>query len=370
MTLKHTTRHTTPQEKTLVVRRSAAERYVLYTLVALAASVIVTRVYLELTGYPQIGGGNLHIAHVLWGGLLLYVAALLPLMFLGSRVLTWSAILNGVGAGLFIDEVGKFITANNDYFYPPAAPLIYAFFLLSVLVYLTVRRDQVDTPQADLVRALDALPDLVQTPLAAAQREAILHNLQSGERSQNPPSAELAALLANFMAQEHFAVVDRSQMNVWQRIWLLVTQNGQRAGQRVHRRLIMFLLGWNGLQALLGLILLLLVVIFSAPSFQSLRTALINDQQLRDMNDWPWLLLQSILQLAVSLIALLAFYYFVRGKDAAGVKAATLSLTISLTMVVLLTFYLNQFAAIGTALFQFVFLVVVNAYRNWYVEEA
>ena len=36
-------------------------------------TVAVTRVYLELTGYPQIGNAELHIAHALWGGLLLFL---------------------------------------------------------------------------------------------------------------------------------------------------------------------------------------------------------------------------------------------------------------------------------------------------------
>ena len=61
------------------VRRDQAESYLLTSLVGFAATVIITRVFLELSGYPQIGNDVLHIAHALWGGLLLFVAALLPL---------------------------------------------------------------------------------------------------------------------------------------------------------------------------------------------------------------------------------------------------------------------------------------------------
>ncbi len=113
------------------VRRDSAERYLSVVLLSFAASVSLTRLFLSLTGYPQIGGGELHIAHALWGGLLLFIAALLPLIIANRWVFGTSATLAGIGVGLFIDEVGKFITQRNDYFYPAAAPIIYTFFLLT-----------------------------------------------------------------------------------------------------------------------------------------------------------------------------------------------------------------------------------------------
>ena len=96
------------------IKRADAERLLLLMLLSFAASVVLTRVYLQLTGYPQIGGGELHIAHMLWGGLLLFVGAMLMLIVANRWVLPTGAILTGIGVGLFIDEVGKFITKYND----------------------------------------------------------------------------------------------------------------------------------------------------------------------------------------------------------------------------------------------------------------
>ncbi len=56
---------------TRLIQREAAERYLFLTLIGFAVSVAVTRFFLSITNYPQIGSGELHIAHVLWGGLLL-----------------------------------------------------------------------------------------------------------------------------------------------------------------------------------------------------------------------------------------------------------------------------------------------------------
>jgi hypothetical protein len=136
------------------VRREGAERYLLVTLVAFAVTVIGTRWFLELTGFPRIGGGDLHIAHALWGGVALFAAALGPILLAGRLVYLVSATLAGIGIGLFIDEVGKLITSTNDYFYPAAAPIIYATFLVAVLVWIRVRRRDAPDARTQLLTAL------------------------------------------------------------------------------------------------------------------------------------------------------------------------------------------------------------------------
>ena len=159
------------------VRREGAERYLLVTLVAFAVTVIGTRWFLELTGFPQIGGGDLHIAHALWGGVALFAAALGPILLAGRIVYLASATLAGIGIGLFIDEVGKLITSTNDYFYPAAAPIIYATFLLAVLVWIRVRRRDRPDPRTQLLTALELLEESVEGDLQDAERDLLQERL-------------------------------------------------------------------------------------------------------------------------------------------------------------------------------------------------
>jgi hypothetical protein len=183
------------------VRRQGADTFLLITLLSFAASVAVTRLFLTLTGYPQIGGGGIHIAHVLWGGLLLFVAALLPLIYANRGVYAVDAVLAGAGIGLFIDEVGKFITQANDYFYPGAAPIIYAFFLLTVLLYLQIRRPPSLDPRAELYRALEGLEEVLDRDLEAHEQAELETHLNAViQRSRQPELSRMASELQDFLA--------------------------------------------------------------------------------------------------------------------------------------------------------------------------
>ncbi|GAA1930294.1 hypothetical protein GCM10009837_65020 [Streptomyces durmitorensis] len=107
------------------------------------ATVLVTRAFLALAGYPKLGGGGaggLHIAHMLWGGLLMMAAIVLMLTFIGRTPRIAAALVGGVGFGLFIDEVGKQITDEPGYFYQPAAGIIYLSFVLLLLLTHLIRR--------------------------------------------------------------------------------------------------------------------------------------------------------------------------------------------------------------------------------------
>lgn len=141
-------------------------------LLSAVTSLLLVRFYLYLTGYPQIGSGGLHIAHMLWGGALMLGGLVISLSSLGARSLRLAAVLGGIGFGVFIDELGKFITRDNNYFYKPTIGLIYAVFIILYLSFNFLSRKR---PLTSREYQLNALAQL---------EEAIVHDMDPTEKSR------------------------------------------------------------------------------------------------------------------------------------------------------------------------------------------
>jgi len=153
-------------------RDLAAGRYLDLFVVGGVSAVLAIRFVLRITGYPSVGGARFHIAHMLYGGLLMAIALLLCLSFLGNRTRLWGALIGGVGFGFFIDEIGKFITRDNNYFYQPSIALIYITFVLIYLAFRDLRLRRRISREEYLVNALNDF------------EEAIINDLQPEERDR------------------------------------------------------------------------------------------------------------------------------------------------------------------------------------------
>ncbi len=142
-------------------------------LVCAVGSVIGNRVFLIITGYPQLGNGTLHISHAIWGALMMAVAIIFAIAFLAPNNRTFIAFIGGCGFGWFIDELGKFITRDVNYFFRPTIALIYIVFVTMYMVFRGIQRRDLGPDEA-LLNALESLKSAAIGELSEPRRAASL----------------------------------------------------------------------------------------------------------------------------------------------------------------------------------------------------
>lgn len=179
--------------------------------IASITSILVIRLFLAATGYPQLGGQGLHIAHMLWGGLLMMIALVLLLAFIGRHIAFSAALLGGIGFGTFIDELGKFITSDNNYFFQPTIALIYVVFVLLFLSFRELERGSSSSQQERLANALYLLAQTTVSGLHEEDKTEILLLLRAHQAHE--PGLRLLA-----EAVEHLPVVPPSKPGPLRRI--------------------------------------------------------------------------------------------------------------------------------------------------------
>jgi hypothetical protein len=164
--------------------------------VTAVASILAIRGFLHLTGYPQLSPGNLHIAHVLVGGIFMLAAMILFQAFTGRAVRSLAALLGGFGFGAFIDEVGKFVTANNDYFFKPSVAIIYIIFIIIYFLMERINRAPCLSDKERLVNVLELTKEAVTQDLRSEDQQRA-QNLLNEADPKNPVTIALSELIKN-----------------------------------------------------------------------------------------------------------------------------------------------------------------------------
>jgi hypothetical protein len=160
------------RESRFFIRNLDAISYLEIFLVSAVAAILGIRLFLGLTGYPQLGGPQLHIAHMLWGGLLMLAAIVILFSFLSRASKRLATVLGGFGFGTFIDEIGKFVTRDHNYFYEPAVALMYISFIVVFLTAHIIRTRWEYSEREFLMNALQEMEELA------------LHNLDRDEQAR------------------------------------------------------------------------------------------------------------------------------------------------------------------------------------------
>jgi hypothetical protein len=301
---------------------------------------------------------------------LLFVAALLPLIFANRWVYQLGAVLAGAGAGLFIDEVGKFITQNNNYFYQPAAPIIYAFFLVCVLVYLQVNQPPPRRTRHEFYAALEAIEEVLDKDLDAGERavlQARLHFVV--EQNDDPQLAHLANEMLDFLNSDWVTLVPSAESRLRDLLERFLNTEGGFLNRKRLRAILATGLGLLGVAALVNFFRLSLpnIVPDTFGHTQALRT----EAGLGLSSSYLyWYSMLGVFNGITGVLLIASLALLPGRREGMALRLGFYVLLVNLTILDLLMFYYFQFDTILLAILQFVILLAVAYYRRQYGNKA
>ncbi len=296
----------------------------------------------------------------------MFIALVLPLTFANPYIPWVTAILGGIGSGLFIDEVGKFITQRNDYFFPLAFPIIYSFILVCVWFALRLRAFRRPDARSQLYNVLDDVKQVLDNDLDphehAELRNRLTHVLRETDDAEERALAE--ALLGFCQSR---AVRLAENPTVLQQTW----HRGRALAFRIPPRpsvrgILVISFGYTALNSVVQLVTFVGLVWSGGRTAlrQALGQSVIVSGKAAYVVDNPILsAVQASAIIVAGLLALGAAALLLGGRDRAGLRFGTASLAISLLLVNLLSFYFNQLYALLATLGETALLLIAMLYR-------
>ncbi len=348
-----------------VVTGGKAAWYMLTMVIAFAITVVVTRLYLELTGYPQLGNDTFHFAHALWGGLLQMIAAILMLIYLNEWIFSLAAILAGVGIGLFIDEIGKFITQANDYFFPLAAPIIYIAFILIVFAYLYIRRQRTDDTRATLYGVLEDLEMLLDDSMDLNTHASLVNRLENiGNKTERTDLTVFANSLLQFLNSDTINIHPPKSTYVSKVLDYLSRFELRWLPKATLHRLLIASFSLLGVISLFKIIVLLGLVIDPHALDNALIVNLLEDNPLiRGVYSFNWYVVLLTIESTVGILYAIAVIGFLGKRDRTAIQISSTGLILSLTIGNTLSFYFDQFSVVVDSLILALVLLLVMRFR-------
>ncbi len=184
-------------------------------------SVLCTRLFLRISGYPTIGRGVWHLSHAIWGGIAMCIGMFMALGFYGRRTKQISAVIFGLGMGMFFDEIGKLVTRDYNYFFKPTGMIIYILFLSLFALYRMLQKKQTKGPVYTLYSILDRIGELAEDDLDEREQKSLLLLI---DRLKESDGSRFANLADGFRSGVLGWKTKKYQTNKWLAWW----RNGRR----------------------------------------------------------------------------------------------------------------------------------------------
>jgi hypothetical protein len=340
-------------------KKEDASESILTAMIWAIFSLLLVRIYLRLTGYPQIGHGAWHISHALFGGMIMTAGTMINLIMQGRGVKKISVAIFGFGLGWFIDEVGKYLTRDYNYFFRPAIIVIYIFFVIMFLIYRYLEKKEVKSNEAIFYSVLSNLEEVVDDDLEKREKRMIVKKLEtvieSGKGNLKLMAVGLLATVKKMTVKE-----DGENINIagWARKIFNLSYD------RIFKRTA----------AVYGL--LIYAVYFSVDKIVDILRIGASSQKMMMIqkfyedydffgkSDVYMIVFKMIFDVVASVLFLTGVRYFLTGKRIKGARFFRYGLYVTIFLVSIFKFYFEQFSGLYEVIIAITLLYVLNRYQR------
>ena len=340
-------------------KKEDASESILTVMIWAIFSLLLVRIYLKLTGYPQIGHGSWHISHALFGGMIMTVGTMVSLTLQGNKVKKFAAGVFGFGLGWFIDEIGKYLTRDYNYFFRPAVLIIYIFFVIMFLIYRYLERTRAKSNETIFYSVLHNLEEVINDDLEKREKKTIVKKLKmvigSSEGNLKLMAVELLSAVRKMKVKE-----DRksSGISVWMRKIFNLSYD-----RIFKRKAVVYGLLAYAIYFSVDKIIDILRIGTSGQKMMMIQK-FYEDYNFFGKSDIYMIVFQMVFDMAASILFLIGVRYFWVGKRIRGVRFFKYGLYVSIFLVSIFKFYFEQFSGLYEVIIAITLLYVLNRYQR------
>ena len=335
----------------IFTKRSTSSDNLLLFLISAAFSVLATRIYLVLLNYPQVARGEIHLAHALLGMILMTIANMTLFSYHGKIVRQFGAVVGGLGFGQIIDELGKLITRNNNYFYQPVPMIIFLIFVSLFFIYRYLDQYTPHSPKEIFYDSLERLEELAEDNFHLSTQkwlESMVAGIESARKKNYQVFADNVLQIAK-TAQ----VKPRPQNGYVQKIrssWHWLEDFTTERRPAFYFLLVVFLI-------------YIVVTLWSTATFTQI-VWLHQFEHLKYRVDTRFelflIVAQYVSQFASALLMIRGFLYLVWRRRIRALQFFRNGLAVNILVTQIATFYFKQFAAVPELLLMVTMFAIVH----------
>ena len=332
------------------VKRDDAGELVLTTMVWAIFSLISARIYLKLTGYPQIGRGIWNISHALFGGLIMTIGMMISLTFRGKGTKKVAAGVFGFGLGWFVD---------NNYFFRPAVLIIYIFFILMLLIYRILERSQIKDNDSLYQSVLDQLREIEDDSLPKSAKKTMIKKLQkiigSKDEKYQPMVTRLLLMIKKMKVKK-----DKKAGGavVWTKGIFRVTYD-----KILKRKLVVWGLWGYSIYYSVGRMWDMVMIGTSKQKMMMIQK-FYDDYNFFGKSDVYMIVFEMIFEVVASALFLVGARYFWSNKRLRGIRFFKYGLYVSIFLVSIFRFYFEQLGGLYEVIISIILLGMVDQYQK------